>query len=123
MIIKSRITELLTTFSSLHRDGQALIGQIRGSLHELRELRHELRQDRLHRTSNGEMSRHAYLQLEFGLTAREAQVALLLARGRSNSAVAAELGISTHTARHHTQRVLTKLGVHSRAAAGALIRG
>ena len=33
------------------------------------------------------------------------------------------LGISPHTARHHTQRVLDKLGVHSRAAAGARLRG
>jgi DNA-binding NarL/FixJ family response regulator len=120
--MKARITELLTTFSSLHRDGQALIGKIRGSLHELRELRHELRQDRLARNGDGHSSRKDYLQLEYGLTSREAEVALLLAKGRRNSAIAAELGISTHTARHHTQRVLAKLGVHSRAAAGAVIR-
>jgi DNA-binding CsgD family transcriptional regulator len=33
------------------------------------------------------------------------------------------LGISAHTARHHTQRVLAKLKVHSRAEAGAKLRG
>jgi DNA-binding CsgD family transcriptional regulator len=50
-------------------------------------------------------------------------VAAMLAQGRSNSAIAAALRISTHTARHHTQRVLAKLGVHSRAQAGAKVRG
>jgi DNA-binding NarL/FixJ family response regulator len=49
-----------------------------------------------------------------GLTRREAQVARLLARGRSNQAIAQELNISAHTARHHTQRILSKLEVHSR---------
>jgi DNA-binding NarL/FixJ family response regulator len=122
VIMKSRLTDLLITFSLLHRDGQALIGQIRGSLHELRALRDELRRDRLQHPANGEVPRRAYLQFEYGLTTREAEVALLLAEGRSNTAIAAELGISTHTARHHTQRVLAKLGVHSRAAAGAVIR-
>jgi len=50
------------------------------------------------------------------------EVAILLAEGCSNSTVARRLGISPHTARHHTQRVLGKLGVHSRSAAGALLR-
>ncbi|MBA3659139.1 MAG: helix-turn-helix transcriptional regulator [Gemmatimonadales bacterium] len=57
-----------------------------------------------------------------GLTAREFQVARLLAEGLPNSEMAARLGISSHTARHHTQHVLRKLGVHSRAAAGARLR-
>ena len=60
---------------------------------------------------------------QYGFTGREAEVARLLAQGRRNSAIAAELGISAHTARHHTQRVLAKLGVHSRAEAGAKLRG
>jgi DNA-binding NarL/FixJ family response regulator len=50
------------------------------------------------------------------------QVAMLLAEGRSNEDVAAALQVSPHTARHHTQHVLAKLGVHSRAQAGAKIR-
>ena len=57
--------------------------------------------------------------MQFGLTARETEVAMLLAQGRSNVAIAKTLGISTHTARHHTQRVLAKMKVHSRAEAGA----
>ena len=62
------------------------------------------------------------LQDEYGMTPREVEVALLLSEGLSNSALARQLGISPHTARHHTQRVLGKLGVHSRAEAGARLR-
>ena len=53
------------------------------------------------------------------LTAREMEVVHLLARGLSNTEVARRLGISSHTARRHTERVLFKLGVHSRAQVGA----
>lgn len=53
------------------------------------------------------------------LTAREMEVVRLLTRGLSNADVARRLGISPHTARRHTERVLFKLGVHSRAQVGA----
>ena len=56
------------------------------------------------------------LQDRLGLTAREAEVALLLARGHSNQEVADALTISPHTARHHVQSVLGKLGISSRSA-------
>jgi DNA-binding NarL/FixJ family response regulator len=62
------------------------------------------------------------LQLRCGMTRRESEVALLLEEGCSNSVVAQRLDISPHTARHHTQRVLAKLGVHSRSEAGARLR-
>jgi DNA-binding CsgD family transcriptional regulator len=51
----------------------------------------------------------------YALTARETDVAKLLLLGWSNSAVASALGISESTARHHTERVLGKLGISSRA--------
>lgn len=54
----------------------------------------------------------------YGLTPRQAEVAQLLARGASNSEIADRLGISPHTARHHAQRVLEKVGTHSRKAVG-----
>ena len=57
----------------------------------------------------------ASLMERFGMTPREADVALLLARGSRNIEVAAELGISTHTARHHTENVMLKLNVHARS--------
>jgi DNA-binding NarL/FixJ family response regulator len=49
-----------------------------------------------------------------GFTRKEARVAVLLAEGKSNTDIADELFISAHTARHHTESVLLKLGVHSR---------
>ena len=56
------------------------------------------------------------LREQFGLTAREAEVALLLAEGRADKEIAEALFISPHTARRHTERVLHKMGVSSRAA-------
>jgi DNA-binding CsgD family transcriptional regulator len=46
----------------------------------------------------------------FRLTEREVEVALLLAERRRNAEIARALGISVHTARHHIERVLGKLG-------------
>ena len=42
---------------------------------------------------------------------------MLLARGRSQAQIAAELVISEKTVATHIQRILAKLGVHSRAQA------
>ncbi|MGH7678647.1 MAG: response regulator transcription factor [Gemmatimonadaceae bacterium] len=54
------------------------------------------------------------LRASYGLTAREAQVTELLRRRRSNVEIARALGISAHTARHHTENVLLKLRLQSR---------
>jgi DNA-binding CsgD family transcriptional regulator len=56
------------------------------------------------------------LFVRFKLTVRESQVARLLATGHANDGVACELGISPRTAQHHTERVLAKLGLHTRSA-------
>jgi DNA-binding CsgD family transcriptional regulator len=61
------------------------------------------------------------LQERHRLTHREAEVALLLAERRTNAETATLLGISEHTARHHTERVLTKLGAHSRHNVRAIL--
>lgn len=50
----------------------------------------------------------------FHLTRKEARVAVLLADRKTNEQIARELCVSTHTARHHTQSVLGKLGISSR---------
>ncbi|HEY1359753.1 MAG TPA: HD domain-containing phosphohydrolase [Thermoleophilaceae bacterium] len=52
-----------------------------------------------------------------GLTARELEVLLLVARGASSRAVAGELVIAEKTARNHIERIYTKLGVSTRAEA------
>jgi DNA-binding CsgD family transcriptional regulator len=50
------------------------------------------------------------------LTPREVLVARLCEALEPE--IAAALGISPHTARHHTEQVLTKLGLHSRDDVG-----
>lgn len=52
-----------------------------------------------------------------GLTAREVEVLVLVARGASNRQVGQHLGISPKTAGSHIEHIYTKLGVTTRAAA------
>jgi DNA-binding CsgD family transcriptional regulator len=54
-----------------------------------------------------------------GLTARELQVLRLVAAGRSNREIAADLMISEHTVARHVQNTFAKLHVSSRTAAAA----
>jgi DNA-binding NarL/FixJ family response regulator len=55
------------------------------------------------------------------LTPREREVLALLVAGQDPKGIATELYISPETARTHIQRVLRKLGVHSRAEAVELV--
>jgi ATP/maltotriose-dependent transcriptional regulator MalT len=65
-----------------------------------------------------ERARHQY-----GLTARELEVLRLLATGRSNRDIAADLFISAKTASVHVSNIMAKLGVASRVeAAGVAYR-
>ncbi|WP_412069472.1 helix-turn-helix transcriptional regulator [Rubrivirga sp. IMCC43871] len=61
------------------------------------------------------------LRDRFALTRREGEVAMLLARGLANDAVAHALCISPHTARRHTEQVMGKLDVAARAQVAAAI--
>jgi DNA-binding response OmpR family regulator len=63
------------------------------------------------------------LQQQYGLTERQVEVARLLAQGMSNAEIAEQLGLSTFTARNHTEQVLLKLGASTRARVGAILRG
>lgn len=54
------------------------------------------------------------LRRRFGLTPREAEVALLLAARRSNKEIARDLSIAQKTAGRHTESVLAKLRTSSR---------
>jgi non-specific serine/threonine protein kinase len=55
--------------------------------------------------------------LAFGLTAREREVLRLIAAGRSDREIAADLFISPRTVNTHTARIYAKLGVSSRTEA------
>jgi DNA-binding CsgD family transcriptional regulator len=54
-----------------------------------------------------------------GLTEREIEVLVLVATGRTNRDIAAEMFISEHTVARHLQNIFAKLGVSSRTAASA----
>ena len=62
------------------------------------------------------------LRSRYGLSAREIEVARLVASGLSNNEVAEKLGVSYFTARNHVERVLAKLGVGNRSRVGAVLR-
>jgi len=54
-----------------------------------------------------------------GLTGREVEVLRLVAAGKSNRDIAAELVISEHTVARHLQNIFAMLDVSSRSAATA----
>jgi DNA-binding CsgD family transcriptional regulator len=56
------------------------------------------------------------LRVTFGLRGREPQVALLAAEGLSNADIAERLRLSAHTVRHYLERVMSRLGLHTRTA-------
>lgn len=58
--------------------------------------------------------------LPFGLTKREREVLAWLVEGRDQEEIADMLVISSKTVATHIQRILSKLGVHSRAQAVAV---
>jgi DNA-binding NarL/FixJ family response regulator len=64
--------------------------------------------------------RPAQVLTRYGLTDRELTVLRLLAAGRTNPQIGAELYISASTASVHVSNILRKLGVPGRVQAAAL---
>jgi DNA-binding CsgD family transcriptional regulator len=56
------------------------------------------------------------------LTAREFEIATLVAQGLSNKLIAAHLSIATSTVKDHVHRILEKTGLGNRAAVAAACR-
>lgn len=57
-----------------------------------------------------------------GLTAREGEIAMLVAEGLTNKAIASRLGIGVHTVKTHVHNILEKLGLNSRLQLAVLAR-
>lgn len=55
----------------------------------------------------------------YGLTKREADIVLMLARGLATKQIAAELSLSSHTVRDHVKAIFEKAGVNSRGELAA----
>jgi DNA-binding CsgD family transcriptional regulator len=62
------------------------------------------------------------VQHRFGLSPRQAEVALLLAQGQTTAEIARTLNLTTHTVRHHAEQVLRRLNVRSRQQALVRLR-
>jgi DNA-binding NarL/FixJ family response regulator len=56
------------------------------------------------------------------LTAREREILALADEGRTNAEIAERLWVSPGTVKKHLDNIYTKLGVHTRAAAAAVVR-
>jgi NarL family two-component system response regulator LiaR len=68
----------------------------------------------------GPATRHPALA---SLTAREAEIAELVARGRTNTEIADELGLSIFTVKNHVSNVLGKLHAQTRTEVAAIVLG
>lgn len=62
------------------------------------------------------------LQHRFGLSPRQAEVALMLAQGQTTAEIARTLNLTTHTVRHHAEQVLRRLNVRTRQQALVRLR-
>ncbi len=74
----------------------------------------------LFRLTTGVGGEGSVLQAEFGLTLREAEILLWIAKGKANKEISDILLISPRTVNKHLERVFDKLGVENRASAASL---
>ena len=137
LLPRERWRQTLERWATLRREHEDRLNQLRASVPASQALRRSMRERAeaarrpitplaisVPRPGAGEPIQGGALRDRYGMTVREAQTAMLLAAGHSNAAIAAALAVSPHTARHHTESVLVKLGVHSRSqAATVLLRG
>jgi DNA-binding CsgD family transcriptional regulator len=99
-----------------HGDAVALIGQVRETADRLGSPPLQSRADELARTSR---ARGTAAEAWWPLTAREFEVARLVAEGLTNAEIAERLTIAPKTASAHIEHILAKLGVTRRAEIAA----
>ncbi len=68
-------------------------------------------------TTSDHPNQDEVLQQHFGLTVREADVLLWIARGKANKDIGEILGLSPRTVNKHLEQIYQKLGVENRASA------
>jgi DNA-binding NarL/FixJ family response regulator len=71
----------------------------------------------LESSSDAEAGRRVLPAWPDGLSDREVEVLVLVARGATNKDIARSLGITAKTVAHHVAHVYTKAGLRSRAGA------
>lgn len=71
-------------------------------------------------TEEGGAHQAAVFREKLGVTAREAEVLLWIARGKSNRDIGDILGMSPRTVNKHLEQIYVKLGVENRAGAAAV---
>jgi DNA-binding CsgD family transcriptional regulator len=64
-------------------------------------------------------TRRTLIELAYGLTGKEAEIALEIAEGHSLDEIADKLGILVSTARGHLKKSFQKIGVHSQSELAA----
>jgi DNA-binding CsgD family transcriptional regulator len=103
--------------SRLHR-AAALAGRL-GAQPLLRQIGQLARRARIQLAGSADGQAAGETATPFGLTPREQEVLRLVAAGRGNREIAAELFISPRTASVHVSNILAKLGVATRGEAAA----
>jgi DNA-binding response OmpR family regulator len=68
-------------------------------------------------TSTNRQSEDETLRQSFGLTHRESEVLLWIAKGKANRDIGEILGLSSRTVNKHLEQIYAKLGVENRASA------
>jgi DNA-binding response OmpR family regulator/DNA-binding CsgD family transcriptional regulator len=71
-------------------------------------------------TSDDDSGQEAALRRQFSVTAREAEVLVWIARGKSNRDIGEILGLSPRTVNKHLEQIFQKLGVENRASAAVV---
>lgn len=104
---RSPLTELIEATRAVHRGETLVPPRMLGAVLQRLILRRRQRDDVLRQLRK--------------LTRREQEVLGLLAEGADNDDIAQTLVISPETARTHIQNLMTKLRVHSRLEAAALV--
>ena len=114
-----RVQKRVTEAEAEHREARTLIAQIAESLPdaELRASFERGAESLLPRDDS--LSRRAEAERFGGLTAREREVAALVAQGKSNRNIAGDLVVSERTVETHVTNILLKLGFTSRAQIAA----